>query len=65
MRAFFIGFLALIVVGVLSGIGILLYPLFMLLSFLLQFLAGLAFIVLCIWLLGRFIIFIWDKAFKK
>jgi len=65
MKAFLIGLLALIVVGILSGIGILLYPFFILLGFVLQFLAGIAFVILCIWLLGRVIIFIWDKIFKK
>ena len=65
MKAFFVGLLALLVVGILSGIGFLLYPFFILLSFILQFLAGIAFAVLCVWLLGRFIIFIWDKIFKK
>ena len=65
MKAFFIGLVALAIVGIFAGIGFLLHPFFILLGFLLRFFAWLAFIILCVWILGKFIIFIWDKAFKK
>ena len=64
MKAFAIGLLFLIAVVVLSGIGLLLFPLAIVLGFFLQIILALFFVIFSIWLLGKFIIFIWDKIFK-
>lgn len=64
MRAFVIGLIFLIAVVVLSGIGLLLFPLAIVLGFFLQIILALFFVIFSIWLLGKFIIFIWDKIFK-
>jgi len=60
MRAFLIGLLFLFAVGLLSGIGILLFPLMIVLGFLLRFMLSVAFVIFSIWLLGKFIIFVWE-----
>lgn len=64
MKAFLIGLIFLIAVTVLSGIGLLLYPLFIVLALFLRVILSLFFVLLCIWLLGKFIIFVWEKVFK-
>ena len=64
MKAFFVGLIFLIAVSVLAGIGILFYPLIIVWGFFLRIILALLFIVFCIWLLGRFIIFIWERIFK-
>ena len=65
MKAFFIGLIFLIAVGILTGAAFLLYPLIIVLSFFLQILLALLFVIFSIWLLGKFIIFIWESIFKK
>ena len=64
MKAFFVGLIFLIAVSVLAGIGILFYPLIIVWGFFLRIILALLFKVFCIWLLGRFIIFIWERIFK-
>jgi hypothetical protein len=64
MKAFFIGLIFLFAVSILSGIGILLYPLIIVLGFFLRIILALLFVIFCIWLLGKFIIFVWGKIFK-
>ena len=64
MKAFFVGLIFLIAVSVLAGIGILFYPLIIVLGFFLRLILALLFIVFCIWLLGKFIIFFWEGIFK-
>ncbi|MEW5758987.1 MAG: hypothetical protein AB1755_05945 [Candidatus Omnitrophota bacterium] len=64
MKAFLVGLLFLFAVLILLGIGIVLYPFLLIGSFFLQFIIGFIFIIFAIWLLGKFILYIWDK-FKK
>jgi len=64
MKAFFIGLIFLMATGLLSGIGILLFPLVIVLGFFLRILLALIFVVFATWLLGKFIIFIWGVIFK-
>jgi len=45
----------------LAGTGVLLMPFWMLLEAALRMILILAFIIFCIWLLGKFIIFVWGK----
>ena len=61
MRAFFIGLAFLIAVVTLTGIGILLFPLAILLGLFLRVIFSLLFVIFAIWLLGRFIVFIWSR----
>lgn len=61
MKAFFVGLSFLIAVAVLSVIG---YPILALLTGLLQMLVGFAFVILAVWLLGKFIIWFWEKIKK-
>jgi len=65
MKAFLVGMIFIIAVAVLSGIGFLLYPFLLVLSIFLRIALGCALIILAIWLLGKFIIFIWEALFKK
>lgn len=61
MKAFLVGLLFLIAAGVLIGIGCLLFPLLLLLGLLLRVVFVMAFGFFTIWLLGKLIIFIWEK----
>lgn len=65
MKAFFVGLLFLFFVTVFAALGFLLFPLFIVIGVGLKVLLGLGFVLLCIWLLGKIIIFIWDKFIKK
>jgi len=64
MKAFAIGLIFLIAVSILSGIGILLFPIIIVLGFFLKIILALLFVIFSIWLLGKFIIFVWEKIFK-
>ena len=64
MKAFAIGLIFLIAVSILAGIGILLFPLIIVLGFFLRIVLVLLFVIFCIWLLGKFIIFVWESIFK-
>jgi len=61
MRAFFIGLAFLIAVVTLTGIGILLFPLAILLGLFLRVIFSFLFVIFAIWLLGRFIVFVWSR----
>jgi hypothetical protein len=65
MRAFLIGLLFIIAVAVLSGIGILLYPFLLVLGVFFRLALGFILVIFAIWLLGTFIIFIWEALFRK
>lgn len=64
MKAFLIGLLFLIAVCVLAGIGFLIFPFLIVLALFLRLIMILLLSVLAIWLLGKFIIFVWEKMFK-
>jgi hypothetical protein len=64
MKAFAIGLLFLIAVGILAGIGLLLSPLVIVMGLFLQILLAVLFVIFSIWLLGKFIIFVWESLFK-
>ena len=65
MRAFAVGLIFVIAVGILSVAGVLLFPLIIALGFFLRITLSLFFVIFCIWLLGKFIIFVWKKKFPK
>ncbi len=61
MKAFLVGFIFLVAVGMLSGVGLLLFPLVIVLGFFLRVIITFLFLLFSIWLLGKFIIFVWEK----
>ena len=61
MKAFFIGLIFLIAVALFSGIGLLLYPLLLALAIMLRVAIAFLLVIFAIWLLGKFIIFVWEK----
>jgi len=60
MKAFLLGLIFLFAVSVLTGLGILLFPLFLVMVFFLRLLVAFFLIIFSIWLLGKFIIWIWE-----
>jgi hypothetical protein len=65
MKAFFIGLFFLFAVMILSGIGILLYPLVIVMALVFRILIPVFFVIFSIWFLGKCIIFIWEKLLAK
>lgn len=65
MKAFLVGLLFIIAVSLLSVFGVLLYPLLLLLTFMLRIIIGIALVIFAIWLLGKFIIFVWERLSGK
>lgn len=61
MKAFLLGLIFLIIVSILAGIGILLFPFLVLLAWFLRLIVVFLLVIFAIWLLGKFIIFIWEK----
>jgi len=53
MKEFFVGLLVLLAFLVLGGIGILLFPLFVVLGFFLQFLLEVLLFIFAVWVLGK------------
>lgn len=64
MKAFTIGLIFLIAVSIIVGMGLLLFPLIKVLDFFLQIILTIFFVIFSIWILGKFIIFIWERIFK-
>lgn len=65
MKAFAVGLLFLVAVGILAGLGVMLYPLIIVLGLFLRMLLSCAFVILSIWLLGKLIILIWERIFSR
>jgi hypothetical protein len=65
MKAFLVGFLFLCVVLLLTGVGFLLLPLLLILTFFLRIAVGFALVLFAIWLLGQFVLFLWKAMDKK
>lgn len=65
MKAFFIGLITLIIVIIMGTIGALLYPFFIVLGLLFRVILSFLLFIFAIWLLGKFILFIWEKLFKE
>ncbi len=61
MREFLVGLIFLVAVCFLAGIGVLLMPLWILLAVALRIVLIIIFLLLCIWLLGKFIVLVWEK----
>jgi hypothetical protein len=61
MKEFFVGLVFLIFVGVFAMLGALVYPLFLLIAFVLRLLLSAAILIFFVWLLGKFILFLSRK----
>lgn len=61
MKAFLVGLIFLLAVAVFGIIGILLFPLLIMMAWFLRLTLIFILLMLAIWLLGKFIIFVWDK----
>ena len=65
MKAFFVGLLFLAAALIMAGLGVFLYPFIFLLAVVLRVVVSIGLVIFAIWLLGKFIIFIWDKLNNK
>ena len=62
MKAFLVGLLFLIAVGILTAVGFFLYPVLWALSVVLRIILSIVLLIFAIWLLGKFIISVWEKV---
>ncbi|HOE68032.1 MAG TPA: hypothetical protein PK997_05285 [Candidatus Omnitrophota bacterium] len=65
MKEFFVGLLAIIVVLLLAGVGVLLFPFFLLLGIALRFLVLVLVGLFAIWLVGKLVLLLIDSLKKK
>jgi len=65
MREFLVGVLVIVMAMVLSGIGILLLPLLLVLGIFLRLAIGLIVFLLAIWLIGKVTLFLIDALKKR
>jgi len=65
MKAFLMGLVFLILVAILAGLGILLYPFLFVLGIALQIVISVIFVIFAIWLLGKLIILVWESLKSK
>ncbi|MDD3296757.1 MAG: hypothetical protein PHU64_05285 [Candidatus Omnitrophica bacterium] len=64
MKAFFIGLLFVIMVAIFAGLGFMLYPFIIVLALFSRVIISLLLVAFTIWLLGKFIILVWEKLRK-
>lgn len=65
MKAFLIGVIFLIAVAIIAGLGYLFIPFILVLGFFLRFILLIVLGILVVWILGKFIIFVWEALRKK
>ncbi|MFH0839863.1 MAG: hypothetical protein V1883_02465 [Candidatus Omnitrophota bacterium] len=67
MKAFLIGLVFLILAAVLAGLGVLLFPLLLVMGIFLRILLYFVFVIFAVWLLGKLIIMVWEaiKGYGK
>ncbi len=61
MKAFFVGLISLLCLGLLLGLLVLSFPLIILTNLLLKLAVFCFFVIIFIWLVGKLVIFIWEK----
>ena len=61
MKAFLVGLVFVLAVAILAVLGFLLLPIALALSLVFELLAMFVFVVMSIWLLGKFILYVWKK----
>ena len=65
MKEFLAGLLVIVMALVLSGIGVLLFPLLLVLGIFLRLAVGLIVLLLAVWLIGKVTLFLIDVLRKK
>lgn len=65
MKAFLVGLLVLVMALFLSGVGILLFPLLLVLGVFLRLLVGIAILILAIWMIGWLTLLLIDALKSK
>ncbi len=65
MKAFLIGVIFLIAVAIIAGLGYLFIPFILVLGLFLRFILLIVLGILVVWILGKFIIFVWEALRKK
>lgn len=65
MKEFFVGLLVIIVVLILSGLGILMFPLFLVLGVFLRLIIGFLFLIVVVWLIGKVTLLVIDLSKTK
>ena len=65
MKAFFVGLLVIILTGLFSLVGLLLFPLFIVLGFMLKAVVGMIFLLFAIWLIGKLTLLLLDYLNQK
>jgi predicted neutral ceramidase superfamily lipid hydrolase len=61
MKAFLVGLLFVFAVAIMGLLGLLLFPLLLVLGAALQVLFTFVFAIFAIWLLGKFFLYVWKK----
>ena len=61
MKEFLVGLLFLVAVLILAGVGFLMFPFLLILGIFLRLVLVVAFVILSIWLLGKLIVYIWQR----
>ena len=65
MKAFLVGLLVLFLAGVFSILGILLFPLLLVLGFFLRFILMIVLVLFAVWLVGKLTLLLIDYLAKK
>lgn len=65
MREFLVGLLVIVMALILSGVGILLLPLFLVLGIFLRLIIGLIVLLLAVWLIGKVTLWLIDLLKKE
>ena len=65
MKEFLVGLISIVAALAFAGIGLLLYPFLLAIALLLRIVIIFALIIFAIWLLGKFIISVWEKLRNK
>ena len=65
MKEFLIGLFFLVAVAILTGVGFLLLPFLLILTFFLRVFVGFFLVIFAIWLLGKLIILLWKFLNRK
>jgi len=65
MKAFLVGVIFLIAVVIIAGLGCLFVPFILVLGLFLRFILLIVLGILVVWILGKFIIFVWEALRKK
>jgi hypothetical protein len=65
MKEFFVGLLVILMMAVLSGLGFLLLPLFLVLGFILKLIIGFFLFLFVIWLVGKATLLLMDAVSGK